>query len=915
MYCSGTSSVASVLSALGIDLGRELLPPDSKDVRDYFEDSEFGPLQRTILSACCPTNDGGHPDWGWTESESLDKTGFKEFLPEASALIARRSARSTPWGWKDSRTTLLLEFWDQLVDDARYVFVYRFPWDVADSMQRLGAEVFLRNPEYGYRIWEFYNRRILDFYVKHSERCLLVSANALRANLFGFTGMIRSKFGIQIPSIEMEEIYDDGLFNANSDTDPLIDLVAAVWPSCTQLLSELDGHADISALGLWQARPVCSGLTRPDSSLDGGSIDVSVVTPCYNQGVLLVEAIASVERFAPSDCELIIINDGSEQPRTLEILEILKRCGYFILDQPNQGLSAARNRAIEMARGRYILPLDDDNRIRANFIQDAIRVLDSSPEVGVVYGDRYEFGLRSGEVHIPAFDLAVILTANYIDACAVFRRKLWEDCGGYDSRMSPTEDWELWVHAAQCGWRFHHVSYLAFDYRVRPNSLITTCRLEDLREEILAKHLLHDSRGSRKLVAAIEHTIEASHAQIATLSNQLATLSTQLSERDAELASIRGSRGWKLLERYRRIKYRYLLPFYRLLASMPEPQHRRAFRNPEREPDKNLRRLERNEKSTVKLRIPERITTRVPILRLAKRATALPSSIQFFVIGSGRCGSTLIRDLLNLHPDMYVPSESHWIPIQHEMCGQRRNALGAYTDVVERVFFADGVLTVDAMAAGIGITRTELFEATRARLNQETSTVVEFNDALYCALAAAAGRSVVGDKTPDYCAYVTLIQSLWPKAKFIHVIRDGRDVALSMSKHPGYQRMASLMIPNWVPLALDKRYAMTDRLNRVPTLKDYIGLWDLRIRRTLDDAGRLPAHSYFGLRYENLLQDPQAEATRLAEFLDVSRPQQWLAQVKEIVRPGNTNKLRDRAVWESLTATAHDTLAELGYPI
>jgi hypothetical protein len=219
------------------------------------------------------------------------------------------------------------------------------------------------------------------------------------------------------------------------------------------------------------------------------------------------------------------------------------------------------------------------------------------------------------------------------------------------------------------------------------------------------------------------------------------------------------------------------------------------------------------------------------------------------------------------------------------------------------------------MAAGIGISRTELFEATRAALNQETSTVVEFNDALYRVLAAAAGRCVVGDKTPDYCAYVTLIQSLWPKAKFIHVIRDGRDVALSMSKHPGYQRMASLMIPNWVPLSLDKRYAMTDRLNRAPTLEDYIGLWDLRIRRTLDDARCLPADSYFELRYENLLQDPQAEATRLAAFLGVSRPQHWLSQVKKIVRHGNTNKLRDRAVWESLTAIAHDTLARLDYPI
>src|SRR5262249_14968078 len=157
----------------------------------------------------------------------------------------------------------------------------------------------------------------------------------------------------------------------------------------------------------------------------------------------LVESIASVERFAPSNCELIIVNDGSEQPRTLKIFEILRRCGYLILDQENKGLSAARNSGIAMARGRYILPLDDDNRIRAGFIQDAIRVLDSEPEVGVVYGGRHDFGLRTEDWEVPEFDLILILKGNYIDACAVFRKQVWDECGGYDPLMPQLEDWEF----------------------------------------------------------------------------------------------------------------------------------------------------------------------------------------------------------------------------------------------------------------------------------------------------------------------------------------------------------------------------------------------------------------------------------------------------------------------------------------
>src|SRR5262249_52482069 len=149
----------------------------------------------------------------------------------------------------------------------------------------------------------------------------------------------------------------------------------------------------------------------------------------------------------------------------------------------------------------------------------------------------------------------------------------------------------------------------------------------------------------------------------------------------------------------------------------------------------------------------------------------------------------------------------------------------------------------------------------------------------YSVLATATGRSVVGDKTPDYCAYMIVLRSLWPDAKFIHVIRDGRDVALSMSKHEGYQLMASLMIPNWVPLAFDKRYGLGDRLNRDPSLEDYIALWDLRLRRILDDAKRLVPSSYFEIRYEDILNNSRASVARLAEFLNVSCPQKWLDQI------------------------------------
>src|SRR5205823_3796796 len=129
----------------------------------------------------------------------------------------------------------------------------------------------------------------------------------------------------------------------------------------------------------------------------------------YNLGEVLIEAIASVERTAPERCELIVVNDGSSQPRTLEVLEVLRNAGYRVVDQPNAGLAAARNRGIREARGRYILPLDADNRLAPGFIPSAIHILDSQSEVGVCYGDWLEFGGRNGRKSAPEFDLPALL--------------------------------------------------------------------------------------------------------------------------------------------------------------------------------------------------------------------------------------------------------------------------------------------------------------------------------------------------------------------------------------------------------------------------------------------------------------------------------------------------------------------------
>jgi hypothetical protein len=78
-------------------------------------------------------------------------------------------------------------------------------------------------------------------------------------------------------------------------------------------------------------------------------------------------------------------------------------------------------------------------------------------------------------VPVPEYEIKKLLGGNTIDACAVYRRELWQQLGGYDEEMTGFEDWEYWLRAGIHGWRFCHLPVVAQDYRVRANSLLDHC--------------------------------------------------------------------------------------------------------------------------------------------------------------------------------------------------------------------------------------------------------------------------------------------------------------------------------------------------------------------------------------------------------------------------------------------------------
>lgn len=224
------------------------------------------------------------------------------------------------------------------------------------------------------------------------------------------------------------------------------------------------------------------------------SIQVSVIIPCYNHGAYIEKAISSVLEYKNLDeIEIIVINDGSTDFATIEILSKINHPIVKVIQQENQGLAKSRNNGIRLAKGRYILPLDSDNYISPEYISEAKALLDRRDDISIIFSDRIVFfdsDQRSFVEKVADFDFENLLIANTIDACAVFRRSLWEKIGGYDENMPVMgfEDWDFWIMSHLSDAKFHKINKPLFYYRDLPNSMLKGI-IE--KQELAFSYLLH----------------------------------------------------------------------------------------------------------------------------------------------------------------------------------------------------------------------------------------------------------------------------------------------------------------------------------------------------------------------------------------------------------------------------------------
>ena len=201
----------------------------------------------------------------------------------------------------------------------------------------------------------------------------------------------------------------------------------------------------------------------------------------------------------------------------------------------------------------------------------------------------------------------------------------------------------------------------------------------------------------------------------------------------------------------------------------------------------------------------------------------------FFLTGVGRSGTTLLRLMLHHHPRLAIPYESHFISNYQRRIGEYGNL-----DQEENLHRLIGDILREPQLQ----MWDHQFDLQRTARRTQARTLRGVIEAIYVEYAEAHGKQRWGDKS-DYLDEIPYLHQIFPEAKFIHVIRDGRDVALSVIALP------------WGP---------NDVMEAASWWSDYV--WVARRMGAI-----LGPERYTEVRFEDLLRNPAQELQRLCEFL------------------------------------------------
>ena len=241
-------------------------------------------------------------------------------------------------------------------------------------------------------------------------------------------------------------------------------------------------------------------------------IKISIIIPCFNDGEYIKEAIASINNQTCKALEIIIIDDASTDAQTEQVLSKLKQDNLTVIYmEQNAGPAVARNRGIELAKGKYILPLDADDKIAPTYLEKAKEILDDHSEVGIVYCEAEFFGEETGKWDLLSYSFPEILITNMVFATAMYRKSDWESVGGYNKNMlKGNEDYDFWLSLIEHNTGVYQIDEVLFYYRIKKTS--RTQKLRQNRQALIDSfhqlYLNHEALYDKHKVFIFQRLIE-----------------------------------------------------------------------------------------------------------------------------------------------------------------------------------------------------------------------------------------------------------------------------------------------------------------------------------------------------------------------------------------------------------------------
>lgn len=206
----------------------------------------------------------------------------------------------------------------------------------------------------------------------------------------------------------------------------------------------------------------------------------------------------------------------------------------------------------------------------------------------------------------------------------------------------------------------------------------------------------------------------------------------------------------------------------------------------------------------------------------------------FFIIGAQRSGTTLLRLILNAHSKIAIPEEgTFWMPLIRSL---HKN----YDAPINEKTLRNYIKYIRQNEA-FKVWQLSLDNAL-ARLNYEKGiTIRDLMQSLYTEYAIANNKSMWGDKTPSFFRKISELSMIFPNARFIHIVRDGRDVYLSMrGREQGRENIA------------------------VAALE-----WKYKVQKVRGLLEQLPQERRFEVNYEDILRLPERKVLEICNFLGI----------------------------------------------